>query len=499
MAQTKQTTKQTTQPAPQIVRVPIASLVEDPKNPRVHGEKNLRAIADSLARFGQVEPILIEKKTRKIIGGHGRVRALRDAGETHALVLELPIGGKDARALAIALNRTGDLAEYDEALLREALDGLEVPGFDADDIEAIVGSAEEDDEPLVDPGPQGETRVRILVGDNRARLRDLEANSVQCCVTSPPYFGLRDYGTASWSGGDPACEHRGTEARTAPGDKSGQKQATNVGSLNVFSGDCRCGAKRVDHQIGLEKTIDEYVAALVDVFREVRRVLRDDGVLWLNLGDSYASTLNGVGFDGLKEKDLIGIPWRVAFALQRDGWFLRSDVIWAKPNPMPESVTDRPTKSHEYVFFFSKSASYFYDIEAIREPISPSNDGRVSVAPHGSHVLTAGHRGQTIRKYDEIKGANARTVWTISPEPTAEAHFATYPTKLVERCLLAGTKEGDVVLDPFFGAGTTGLVAARLKRSAIGCELNMNYAKIASRRIHSDDACKVGVDIDAGE
>ena len=234
--------------------------------------------------------------------------------------------------------------------------------------------------------------LTIKHGDCRAVLATLPTQSVHCCVTSPPYFGLRDYGTATWDGGDPNCDHK--QGRNGSGradgivDDRGQRNRDGVGSMG---GDCnKCGAIRIDSQIGLEATPDAYVAELVAVFREVRRVLRDDGTLWLNLGDSYNNfrvskgpgqavhgrdKLNGKpapdsgrrGWKGLKEKDLIGIPWRVAFALQADGWYLRQDIIWSKPNPMPESVTDRCTKAHEYLFLLTKSARYFYDADAIKE------------------------------------------------------------------------------------------------------------------------------------
>ena len=266
--------------------------------------------------------------------------------------------------------------------------------------------------------------VTVLEGDSRTVLATLPEASVQCCVTSPPYFGLRDYG------------HNG--------------------------------------QIGLEATTDDYVAEMVALFREVRRVLKDDGTLWLNLGDSYAGSGKGpsqslsaeardmthtmhTAFvpDGLKPKDLIGIPWRVAFALQADGWYLRSDIIWHKPNPMPESVTDRPTKAHEYVFLLTKSARYYYDAAAIAEP-----------------------------SIDDTR--NARTVWSITTQPYKGAHFATMPPELARRCILAGSKTGDTVLDPFGGAGTTGLVADRLGRDAVLVELNPTYAALARHRIHDD-------------
>jgi len=264
-------------------------------------------------------------------------------------------------------------------------------------------------------------------GDVRDVLPTLDAKSVQCVITSPPYWGLRDYG--------------------------------------------------VKGQIGLEPTPDDYVQTMVKVFREVTRVLRDDGTLWLNMGDSYASSPAGnfggdmpapadggryrankpkmdYGASGLKPKDLVGIPWRVAFALQADGWYLRSDIIWHKPNPMPESVTDRPTKSHEYLFLLTKSPRYYYDTDAVREP-----------------------------SVEQAAGRNLRSVWTINPQPFSEAHFATFPTALVEPCIKAGSTKGDLILDPFAGSGTVGCVALKLAREFVGIELNPDYCTLARESI----------------
>ena len=295
--------------------------------------------------------------------------------------------------------------------------------------------------------------IRILSGDCRETLRTLPDGSVHCCVTSPPYFGLRDYGHAG--------------------------------------------------QIGLEPTPAEYVAQMVEVFREVRRVLRDDGTLWLNLGDSYNAhpgqrkTTDSVGdkqasnagsntapsrhVDGLKPKDLIGIPWRVAFALQADGWYLRQDIIWAKPNPMPESVRDRCTKAHEYVFLMSKSERYFYDIEAMQE--TAAGPAKVCGKKNDASRKDSDTTG-TVRGDGESR--NRRSVWTIATQPFSEAHFATMAPELAETCIKAGCPVGGTVLDPFGGAGTTGLVADRMQRDAVLCELNPEYIEIASRRIHGD-------------
>ena len=308
--------------------------------------------------------------------------------------------------------------------------------------------------------------VRILVGDVRQTLPTLPDASVQCCVTSPPYFGLRDYGHAG--------------------------------------------------QIGLEPTPDEYVSQMVAVFREVRRVLRDDGTLWLNIGDTYAgggrcgnpasspwegfvgntareaAVTKVAGEDrlwGAKPKDLLGIPWRVAFALQADGWYLRSDIIWHKPNPMPESVTDRPTKAHEYVFLLTKSARYYYDAAAIAE--EAIHHGRVveydGTQKNSAAALDPRMRTRIASNRTVGQSRNARSVWPIATQPYKGAHFATMPPALAERCIKAGTKTGDTVMDPFGGAGTTGLVADRLGRNAILCELNPTYADLARARIKDDN------------
>lgn len=354
-------------------------------------------------------------------------------------------------------------------------------------------------------------------GDCRDLLRELPDGCVQTCVTSPPFWGLRDYGTAQWEGGDPACDHMEskpsrTAASVALSSLGGSK--TTVHTSHVFRGNCgRCGAVRVDRQIGLEPTPDEYVAALVDVFRGVRRALRDDGTLWLNLGDSYASAAGGydeggsVGAtsngrisrktqaavvahrgrkppSGLKPKDLVGIPWLVAFALRADGWYLRQDIIWSKPNPMPESVTDRCTKAHEYLFLLSKSGRYYYDAEAIAEPATERRPGNIGAKKYAG-ALAAGHEEhRTAAGLERARAAyetrNRRSVWTVASQPYDGAHFATFPPKLIEPCILAGSRPGDIVLDPFFGSGTTGAVAEKHGRRWIGFDLG--YADLAKER-----------------
>lgn len=298
-------------------------------------------------------------------------------------------------------------------------------------------------------------KVDILIGDALTRLRELSDESVQCCVTSPPYFGLRDYG------------HKG--------------------------------------QIGLEPTPQEFVANLVKVFEEIRRVLKKDGTCWLNLGDSYAanrsyqvpSTKGGPKHSpaqggqscnsvppGLKPKDLIGIPWRVAFALQEAGWYLRQDIIWAKPNPMPESVTDRCTKAHEYLFLLTKSAKYYYDHEAIKE------DGVIPAGTKGAKgsAERAAQKGVNSRppEYKVYNGKrNKRSVWTVTTRPYKGAHFATFPPELIRPCILAGSAKGDTVLDPFAGSGTTGQVASEEGRESILIELNPEYEELIKRRVES--------------
>jgi DNA modification methylase len=354
--------------------------------------------------------------------------------------------------------------------------------------------------------------TRYLIGDCRDVLKTLPEESVHCVVTSPPYWGLRDYGTATWEEGDAACDHRiwgHAEGKPTPGGRGGSMPKQEV----VQRAQCgKCGARRIDSQIGLEPDFNAYIATMVEVFREVRRVLRSDGTLWLNLGDSYASSVNGrkaadiidddrtfrdkpfgTVIPGLfKPKDLCGIPWRVAFALQSDGWWLRQDIIWAKPNPMPESVTDRCTKAHEYLFLMSKSARYYYDADAIREPISGTTIDRWGGVPErrGPNGLdTVAHSlptGEARTLGANPDGRNKRSVWEIATAPFSEAHFATFPPALIEPCIKAGCPKGGTVLDPFGGAGTTGLVADRLGRNAILIELNPEYAAMAERRIFDD-------------
>ena len=438
--------------------------------------------------------------------------------------------------------------------------------------------------------------IRILQGDCREVLATLPAKSVQCCVTSPPYWGLRDYQVpATVWGGDPACDHEWGDLikinatnHTRNGRDEAQPVEKRVAWLRTpvpqgkFCQRCNAWAGA----LGLEPTPDLFVGHLVEVFREVWRVLRDDGTLWMNLGDSYAAqggahggrsdNQTGVGArrvheagsgdqtarvppSGIKAKDLIGIPWMTAFALRADGWYLRSDVIWHKPNPMPESVTDRPTQAHEHVFLLTKSPKYFYDAEAIREE---------GVIPAGTRAAKGSNarsglkdvNGRPPEYWNYTGKRNARNVWSIATQPFPDAHFATFAPELAERCIKAGTSEGGccpacgaplerqterhiemasgsgksgrkpigkgaggeqtesgsydirlgpvvrsvtmgwqqgctcspsppvpcTVLDPFGGAGTTGLVADRLKRDAVLIEVNPEYAAMAGRRLTKD-------------
>jgi len=339
----------------------------------------------------------------------------------------------------------------------------------------------------------------------------LADESVQCVVTSPPYWGLRSYEGEQrnvWGGrADHAHEWGEVGPAHHPGqvpDSKHQHHEAAAGGQTAGSGQyCLCGAWY--GSLGLEPTPEQYISNMVDVFREVRRVLRPDGTLWLNMGDSYTSggrdyrdpgksTMNGGGRIagltekgtraptpiGLKPKDMVGIPWRVALALQADGWWLRSDIIWHKPNPMPSSVKDRPTKAHEYMFLLTKSVRYFYDADAIREPsVSGHRSGNGYARPE---QLSRGGRGQ-VDGWEDTPYRNARTVWTIPTQPYKGAHFATFPEKLVEPCIMAGSAVGDTVLDPFTGSGTTVAVAHHRGRHGIGVDLSAEYLKLAQARI----------------
>lgn len=353
--------------------------------------------------------------------------------------------------------------------------------------------------------------IEILEGNCLDTLKQLPDECVNTCITSPPYWGLRDYGTATWIGGDPNCNHMrdskvNPNGNTDTGHKAMFDQENAVGDA-IYKSECpKCGAKRKDQQLGLEDTPDQFVENLVNVFREVRRVLKDDGTVWLNLGDSYHRSgsdqptqkgmLNTSGINekygwdhkhknkliNLKPKDLVGIPWKVAFALQADGWYLRQDIIWHKPNPMPESVKDRCTKSHEYIFLLSKNAHYYFDQEAIKEGTT-TKDSTIRNRDETKLNNTPGRTRMEGLKTNEYETKNKRSVWTVTTKPYSEAHFATYPHDLIIPCIKAGCPENGTVLDPFGGSGTTAQVAAQLNRNAILCELNPEYIKIANQRL----------------
>ena len=371
---------------------------------------------------------------------------------------------------------------------------------------------------------------KVFFGDCRVTMKRLiaEGVKVQTCVTSPPYWGLRDYGSPPtvW-GGDPHCKHDFSPSFQPGGNGSGKSyrrdRDAGITRGGLQPGVChKCGAWC--GSFGLEPTPELYVQHSVEVFRLVRDLLADDGTLWLNLGDTYSTGSNGSNGGGksslattidkypnskcgsanykrpaslvLPSKNLVGIPWRVALALQADGWYLRSDIIWSKPNPMPESVTDRPTKSHEYLFLMSKNERYYYDNEAIKEPCADDTEARYERGRSDKHKWADGGPGnQTIAKsFDHMKKIgnkkrksagdkrNKRDVWVVPTQPFRGSHFATFPPALIEPCILAGSRPGDIVLDPFFGSGTTGQVAEQLGRQWIGCEIQRDYEPLQKKR-----------------
>jgi len=359
----------------------------------------------------------------------------------------------------------------------------------------------------------------VMVGDNRETIKSLPDQSVNTVVTSPPYFGLRDYGTGKWVGGDPECNHM-RDTKFNEGATTGHKamgKTNNAVGDSIYKNECgKCGAVREDSQFGLEETPEEFCDNLVKLFREIRRVLKDDGTVWLNLGDSYAGSgknrnadgsSNEKGIEGtkqgtsqgtilgdlrpvkaheigLKPKDLIGIPWMVAFALRADGWYLRQDIIWSKPNPMPESVKDRCTKAHEYIFLLSKSKNYYYDYEAIKEVATGERwGGDTPINMNNTKDTDNVFSGLTRPRKMLYDKRNKRSVWTVTPKSFKGAHFATFPPELIEPCILAGCPEGGTVLDPFGGSGTTAGVAYLHDRNSILCELNPEYAEMVERRI----------------
>ncbi len=374
-------------------------------------------------------------------------------------------------------------------------------------------------------------KIKILQGNCIDKIKELENNSIDCVVTSPPYWGLRDYGTGKWQGGDINCDHLGKPQATRSNihDRT-QPQCNNKKDETVreiFKNICKkCGAKRIDKQFGLETTYQEHIQNIVKLFRAMKPKLKDTATIWLNYGDSYAATVNGTkvkdmkknlqknrlenksktngvyddkGFidkpfstiqGSLKPKDLVMIPNRIAIALQDDGWWIRSEIIWHKPNPMPESTKDRPTSAHEKIWLITKSKKYYYDADAIKEPVKENSKKRVQYGLKASHkanpysYMDTDKMGERFCNSDGKR--NKRNVWTITTKPFKEAHFATFPKDLIEPCIKAGCPEGGVVLDPFGGSGTTGIVAQSLNRQAILIELNKNYINIANKRIDKE-------------
>ena len=353
---------------------------------------------------------------------------------------------------------------------------------------------------------------KVFLGDSREVLKEFPDKCVDTCITSPPYWGLRDYGTSTWVGGNKDCSHR---RDTKKSDKciTGHKnfdEMLGVGDA-IYKSECkRCGAKRIDSQIGLEEEVNDYIEQLVDVFGEVHRILKDDGTVWLNLGDSYSGSTGKSGgvskiqsvkrqvdtgsigslrpakVAGLKRKDLIGVPWRAAFALQKYGWYLRQDIIWHKPNPMPEPANDRCVKSHEYIFLLSKNPQYYFDADSIKEPSITPNTGtswkqrKLDGEPmrHGLQGAAAVGAGN-FKTYEK---RNKRSVWTVPTKPYAGAHFATFPPELITDCIIAGSREGGIVLDPFMGSGTIAEYSKRLGRLYTGVELNEEYHALIKQR-----------------
>jgi len=353
---------------------------------------------------------------------------------------------------------------------------------------------------------------KVFLGDSREVLKEFPDKCVDTCITSPPYWGLRDYGTSTWVGGDENCTHR---RDTKKSDKciTGHKnfdEMLGVGDA-IYKSECkRCGAKRVDNQIGLEDEVSNYIEQIVDVFGEVHRILKDDGTVWLNLGDSYSGSTGKSGgvskiqsvkrqvdtgsigslrpakVAGLKRKDLIGVPWRAAFALQKYGWYLRQDIIWHKPNPTPEPANDRCVKSHEYIFLLSKNPQYYFDADSIKEPSITPNTGtswkqrKLDGEPmrHGLQGPAAVGAGN-FKTYEK---RNKRSVWTVPTKPYAGAHFATFPPELITPCIKAGSREGGIVLDPFMGSGTIAEYSKRLGRLYTGVELSEEYHALIKQR-----------------
>ena len=360
--------------------------------------------------------------------------------------------------------------------------------------------------------------ISFLQGDVFDNIKKLDDNSIDCVVTSPPYWGLRDYGTASYEGGDPNCKHTITDGIV---DNKNNKLIERPDRASDKKNCVKCGAKRIDRQLGLEPTYQEHIQNIVELFRAMKPKLKDSATVWLNYGDSYAATVNGTkvkdmkkngyGIKGddrafvdkpfstiqgsLKPKDMVMIPNRIAIALQDDGWWIRSEIIWHKPNPMPESTKDRPTNCHEKIWLITKSKKYYYDAEAVREPCQDETIRRMTLGNKGKVGNNKNSTGwKQLNNYwgseqsvkDANKGRNKRNVRTITTKPCKEAHFATFPKDLIEPCIKAGCPENGIVFDPFGGSGTTGIVAKLFNRKSIMSELNPEYIKIAKARINKE-------------
>ena len=357
---------------------------------------------------------------------------------------------------------------------------------------------------------------KILQGNCLEVLKTLPDNLIDCCITSPPYWGLRDYGTAKWEDGDVNCDHvqrynsmQSSKSTLGGRDSEDTLEDKRRDMHTQHKHICeKCGAKRIDEQIGLENTPEEYVEHMVQVFMEVYRIMKDTGTFWLNLGDSYYNYRPGGGqsmpqqsiannkqdlpdvvsrrgnkIEGLKEKDLVGIPWMTAFALRKAGWYLRQDIIWSKKNCMPESVKDRCTKSHEYIFLLTKNAHYYYDNEAIKVPAKQDWGirDRTNGKYHNEGTGLSPHTGLT-KSYEKV---NKRSVWEVATKPFKDSHFATFPEELIEPMVIAGCSENGLILDPFMGAGTTAVVAFKNNRNFLGIDLNSEYIDMAMKRINN--------------
>ena len=385
--------------------------------------------------------------------------------------------------------------------------------------------------------------IQFIQGNCIDKIKELEDNSIDCVVTSPPYWGLRDYGTTSYDGGDPNCKHTISDGSFDPlKNKLIERPYRSKDKKNCV----KCGAKRIDEQFGLETTYQEHIQNIVALFRVIKPKLKDSATVWLNYGDSYAATVNGTkvkdmkknlqknrtsktkgvyddrGFvdkpfstiqGHLKPKDLVMIPNRIAIALQDDGWWIRSEIIWHKPNPMPESTKDRPTSAHEKIWLITKNKKYYYDADAIKEPCTTfekrdhgvvrnrvlNYKSKRNLNPQAyleknikgnfsKRGVTRTTEGLNLKTQNEKtkEYRNKRNVWTVNSKPFKDAHFATFPKGLIEPCIKAGCPENGIVLDPFGGAGTTGIVAQSLNRQSILIELNPEYIKIAKKRAENE-------------